>query len=127
MRRCSFIKADGARCERIVGDGSEYCYSHDPSRAEERYRNAKKAGRAGGKGRPKPIEEDLDDLKRQLQTIADGILVGEVLQGQAAVAVQALNAKARVLELQRRWRELGEVEERLDALEHRLAGPRRVS
>jgi hypothetical protein len=29
--------------------------------------------------------------------------------------------------LQRRWRELGEVEERLDALEHRLAGPRRVS
>jgi hypothetical protein len=48
MRRCSFTKADGARCERIVGDGSEYCYSHDPGRAEERYHNAKKAGKTGG-------------------------------------------------------------------------------
>jgi hypothetical protein len=127
MRHCAFIKADGARCERIVGDGSEYCYSHDPGRAEERYRNAKKAGKTGGRGRPKPVGEDLDDLKRQLQTIADGVLDGAVLQGQAAVAVQALNAKARVLELQRRWRELGEVEERLEALEHRLAGPRKAS
>lgn len=37
--------------------------------------------------------------------------------------MQALNALARVLELERRWRELGEVEARLDALEQRLAGP----
>jgi hypothetical protein len=127
MRRCSFIKADGARCERTVSDGFEYCYSHDPGRAEERYRNAQKAGKAGGRGRPKPVDEELVDLKHQLQTIADGVLEGAVPQGQATAAVQALNCLARVLELQRRWKELGEIEERLDALEHRLAGPRRVS
>ncbi len=34
--------------------------------------------------------------------------------------MQALNAKARVLELERRWREIGEVEEKLQDLERRL-------
>jgi hypothetical protein len=120
MSRCSFIRADGARCERTVSDGYEYCYSHNPSRAEERSRNAKKAGKTGGKGRAKPVEQELIDLKHQLQKIADGVLGGAVLQGQATAAVQALNCLARILELQRRWRELGEVEERLDALEQRL-------
>jgi len=58
-------------------------------------------------------------LKRQLQEIADGVLDGAILHGQAAVAVQALNAKARVLELERRWKELGGVE-KLQDLERRL-------
>lgn len=43
------------------------------------------------------------------------------------MAVQALNAKARVLELERRWRELGEVEERLSDLERRLEATGRPS
>jgi len=127
MSRCSFIRADGARCERTASDGYEYCYSHNPSRAEERSRNAKKAGKTGGKGRGKPVEQELIDLKHQLQNIADGVLGGAVLQGQATAAVQALNCLARILELQRRWRELGEVEERLDALEQRLERRRGAS
>jgi hypothetical protein len=120
MSRCSFIKANGARCERTVSDGFAYCYSHDSSRAEERSRSAKKAGKTGGRGRSKPVEQELVDLKRQLQAIADGVLDGAVLQGQATVAVQALNCLARVLELERRWKELGSVEERLAELEQRL-------
>ena len=48
------------------------------------------------------------------------MLDGAILHGQAAVAVQALNAKARVLELEWRWREIGEVEEKLLDLERRL-------
>ena len=126
MSRCSFIGADGARCGRTVSDSKAYCYSHDPGRAEERSRNAKRAGKTGGKGRPKPVDKELIDLKRQLQAIADGVLEGVVLQGQAAVAVQALNAKARALELERRWKEVGEVEEKLLDLERRLETPRRV-
>ena len=55
------------------------------------------------------------------------MLDGTVLHGQAAVAVQALNAKARVLELERRWREIGEVEEKLLELERRLKAPGRAS
>jgi hypothetical protein len=66
-------------------------------------------------------------LKRQLQKIADGVLDGAVPHGQAAVAVQALNAKARVLELERRWREIGEVEEKLSDLERRLKALGRAS
>jgi hypothetical protein len=66
-------------------------------------------------------------LKRQLQRIADGVLDGAILHGQAAVAVQALNAKARVLELERRWKEIGEVEEKLLDLERRLKALGRAS
>ena len=35
MKRCSGIKPNGGRCERIVSTEQEYCYSHDPERAAE--------------------------------------------------------------------------------------------
>lgn len=97
---------------------------------EARAAAASKGGRTGGNGRsgaPSPAGREIGALKRQLQKIADGVLDGVVLHGQAAVAVQALNAKARVLELERRWRELGEVEEKLLELERRLKNPGRAS
>jgi hypothetical protein len=90
---------------------------------------ASKGGRIGGNGRsgnPARAGREISALKRQLQAIVDGVLDGVVLQGQAAVAVQALNAKARVLELERRWKEIGEVEEKLQDLERRLEIPGRV-
>jgi hypothetical protein len=39
MPRCVATKHDGTPCERIVGAAQEYCYSHDPNRADERHRN----------------------------------------------------------------------------------------
>ena len=87
-------------------------------------------GRTGGNGRagaPRLAGREIGALKRQLQKIADGVLDGAVLHGQAAVAVQALNAKARVLKLERRWREIGEVEEKLLDLERRLKALGRAS
>ena len=119
MPRCAGSKPDGTPCERIVGASQRYCYSHDPGRSEERKRNASRAGRS------KPSQE-IVGLKRQLQGIADAVLDGSIQQGRGAVAIQAMNALARVLELERRWRELGEVEARLDVLERRL-DPRRAS
>src|SRR5215204_3750379 len=44
MPRCAGMKRDGGRCAAIV-DGS-FCYQHDPTRADERSRNASKAARS---------------------------------------------------------------------------------
>ena len=130
MNVCTFIKEDGERCKARAQDGYACCYNHREDTKEARRVAASKGGRAGGNGRsgaPARADREIGALKRQLQKIADGVLDGAVLHGQAAVAVQALNAKARVLELERRWKELGEVEEKLIELERRLETPRRMS
>ena len=123
MNRCAFVKADGGRCRVRAQEGYAHCYNHREDTREARAAAASRGGRTGGNGRsgaPSPAGREIGALKRQLQKIADGVLDGAVPHGQAAVAVQALNAKARVLELERRWREIGEVEEKLLDLERRL-------
>jgi hypothetical protein len=130
MNRCAFVKADGGRCRARAQEGYARCYNHREDTREARAAAASKGGRTGGNGRsgaPSPAGREIGALKRQLQKIADGVLDGAVLHGQAAVAVQALHAKARVLELERRWKELGEVEEKLLKLERRLKNPGRAS
>lgn len=37
---CKAIKADGTRCRAGAQEGQDWCYNHDPSRAEERRTNA---------------------------------------------------------------------------------------
>jgi hypothetical protein len=108
--QCAGIKRDGSRCSASVPPGVEHCFNHDPLRREERRRNAARAGRS----RP---NKELVALKGQLQEIADGVLAGDLIPGRAAIAVQALNVKIRALEQERRWRELGELEERIEQLE----------
>jgi hypothetical protein len=49
-------------------------------------------------------------------------LSGELARADAAVVSQVLNVKLRALELERKWKELGELEDRLDALERVLKG-----
>ena len=130
MNRCAFVKADGGRCRARAQEGYDRCYNHREDTREARAAAAARGGRTGGNGRagaPSPAGREVGALKRQLQQIADGVLDGAVLHGQAAVAVQALNAKARVLELERRWQELGEVEEKLLELERRLEALGRAS
>jgi hypothetical protein len=56
-------------------------------------------------------------VKAQLQTLADGVLSGELDKGDAAVISQVLNVYLRALETERRWKELTEMEERMTALE----------
>ena len=122
MDRCAFVKADDGRCRARAQEGYARCYNHRQDTREARAAAASKGGRAGGNGRsgdPRLAGREMGALKRQLQRIADGVLDGAILHGQAAVAVQALNAKARVLELERRWKALGGVE-KLQDLERRL-------
>lgn len=110
MARCAGFKLDGNPCERIVGASQRHCYAHDPARAAERRRNAAKAGRSKS-------SREVEDLKRQLEDLAQGVLSGRVDRGDAAVVTQVLNARARLVELERKIREREELEARLEALE----------
>ena len=110
MRVCPAIKANGERCRGIVGAGNAYCPAHDPAREGARRRAASKAAKS------KP-DAKLKGVKDQLQALADRVLSGELQRADAAVVSQVLNVKLRALELERKWRELGELEDRLEALE----------
>lgn len=114
MHRCAAIKANGERCKADAMSGAEWCYSHHPDRAEQRSRNASRGGKSGGRGRS---NNELGEVKNQLQGLADAILDGRVNRADAAVCGQLLNVKLRALEQERRWREIEELAARLEAVE----------
>ena len=118
MPRCSASKPDGSPCERIVGATQDFCFSHDPSHSEERKRNASKAGKSKS-------NRELRDVRRQLQDITDRVLTGGLDTKRATAATQALQAKIRAVEVERRLEELYEVEEALAELESRTVANRR--
>ena len=112
MPRCPGTKRDGGQCTTIVKPPQTHCYAHDPDRSEERRRNASRAGRSAG-GR------EIRDLKRRISEVIDAVLEGSQDRGRAAVAIQGLNALRGVLELERKVRELDELEARIEELERR--------
>jgi hypothetical protein len=57
------------------------------------------------------------DIKNLLKSLTDDVLSGEVERATAIAANQLLNTALRAIELERKWKELGEIEERLSALE----------
>jgi broad specificity phosphatase PhoE len=117
MPRCPATKRDGGQWTTIVGPEQTYCYQHDPERAEERKRNASRAGKSGGK--------EVRALKRRISEVIEAVLEGSQDRGRAAVAIQGFNVLRGVLELERKIREQEEVLERLAALEQTQEGGRR--
>jgi hypothetical protein len=81
-------------------------------RAEDRRRNASRAGRS----RP---SREIRHLKSRLRDIAEDTLSGALHSRRAAVAVHAYNAVVRALEQERRIAEQEEIMERLERLEAR--------
>jgi hypothetical protein len=110
VARCLGIKRDGGRCTVAVAAGVNWCFNHDPARAEERRRNASRAGKSAG-GR------EIRDLKRRISEVIDGVLEGGQDRGRAAVAIQGFNALRGVLDLELKVKEQAELIERLEALE----------
>ena len=108
MLECLGITQDGRRCRGVAIDGSEWCYAHDPARAEERRRNASKGGKRAGRGRPSPATAELARLQSRFEALADEVLNGGVNRGDACV-IGLLKA-----------REQEELIERLETLEEAL-------
>jgi len=98
--------------------GSEWCFNHHPDYATERKRNASKGGKRGGRGRPaRSGAEGLQDIKDLLQRLTADMLSGDVTREVAIAANQLLNTSLRALELERKWKEIEELEGRLEAVE----------
>ena len=119
MPRCAGIKRDGGRCTVVVGVGHTHCYSHDPTRADERKRNASRGGKSKAAG-----GGELADLKKQAKDLAADVLEGNVETSKAAVANQIYNTLIRAIEQERKNLETGELAERLEAMEEVLKGRR---
>jgi hypothetical protein len=119
MAVCRATKANGESCRAPATGPHGYCWAHDPANAEQRSRMASKAARS------KPSRE-LSGLKAQLVDLTKDVLSGEIETGRAAVANQLINTLIRAIEQERKMRELGELAERLEALEEVLRGRRKV-
>src|ERR671915_157412 len=119
MAVCRATKANGEPCRAPATGPHGYCGAHDPNNAEQRSRMASKAARS------KPSRE-LIRLKAQLVDLTKDVLAGEIETGRAAVANQLINTLVRVIEQERKMRELGELAERLEALEEVLRGRRKA-
>ena len=123
MSVCAAIKPDGARCKARAMKGSQWCFNHHPDHSEERRWNASKGGKRGGRGRPAGSgAEGLQDIKDLLKSLTDEVLSGDVERATAIAANQLLNTSLRAIELERRWKEIEELESRLEALESVLKG-----
>jgi len=114
-RVCAGYKPDGEPCQRIVSPSQRYCYSHSPERASERKINASKAGKSKSGRR-------VRDLDTQLAKLYEDTLAGGVDRGVAAVLCQIVYGRTRLLEAERRIREVEEIEKRLEAIEARERG-----
>ncbi len=67
-------------------------------------------------GKSKPSAE-IRTVKSDLKTLIKNVLSGSVGKGEAAVAIQGYNALTRTIELERKVRELDDLEARLEELE----------
>lgn len=124
-RKCRGKRADGDPCHAAVASGSDYCFFHDPDRAEER-REAQALG--GSRNRMKTLATDApdvtvgtcEDVVRLLAKTINQVRRGEIDPRVANAVGYLANVLIRALEQ-------GEIEARLAALEAALAAPRPAS
>jgi hypothetical protein len=112
MSTCTGTRADGYPCTADASEGSEFCWRHDPARAEDRKRNASKGGQAGGRGRGGAAARirEVERLKEELNQVTRALMSGELSGRAGDVAVKAINSRLRAIELDKKLRD--EEEER---------------
>jgi hypothetical protein len=91
LAQCNRIKADGTRCKAVAMDSSGLCYSHSPTTADKRQRNASKGGRTGGRGRAKPGKGDIKEVKGWLLSLAADVKEGRLEARDGTAVSQILN------------------------------------
>ena len=117
MARCAGTKRNGSPCAVSVPVEQEYCWWHSPVNAEARQQAASRGGRA----KSNPLARSLHS---QLEKLAGDVASGELAPYKAAVIVQVVNARIRLVEVERRVTEQEELLERLERLERARSGGR---
>jgi hypothetical protein len=113
--QCGAITREGGRCTAAVSPGAEWCFNHDPARADERKRNARRAGKARGGG------SELKDIKREIRAVIGGVLSEKVDKGVGAVALQGFNTLLRAVEIQQKA-DLDELAAEVEDLKRGISG-----
>jgi hypothetical protein len=111
--RCLAITREGQPCQGLVRAGNDTCPAHDPTRQEARRRAASKAGRS----RP---GRELTEVKRDIRDVVDAVRNGSIESRVGAVVHQGYNTLLKTLDVERRWYETDQLEERLEELETAL-------
>ena|SRR5215207_874026 len=114
---CPGVTRRNSPCTQSVEGAQTYCHHHDPERSRERSRSASRAAKA----KSNPL---MRSLHKQLEKIAQDVASGELVPYRAAVIVQALNARIRLAEVERRVAEQEELLARLEMLERARGGGR---
>jgi hypothetical protein len=112
---CAGIKRNGSRCTVIVNGSQTYCYQHDPARSEDR----KRAASRGGRGKASKLSKTLHEL---LEDLTERVVTGKLETSRGAVANQLIGTRIRLLDYERRLKEVEELEARLEALEQAAEG-----
>jgi hypothetical protein len=119
-KRCKATTTTGAPCQAWAGNGSEYCFTHDPAQAERRAQARKLGGynRRAAHGGANPA-----GLPGQVRSMADVLTVLDYTL-QECLALENSIARTRALiSLATGYIEAiktGEFEKRLEALEGRV-------
>jgi hypothetical protein len=112
---CAGTRRDGLPCVSSAAEGSDYCYRHDPERADERRRNAAKGGvaRAGAGSKLEQVER----IRRDMRAVAGSVLEGKVSSRAGDTIIKALNGELRALTELHKMQDVVNLERRLDELE----------
>jgi hypothetical protein len=120
MPHCKQTKEDGTPCQTNAMAGSDYCFFHDPAKADER----EAARRAGGSvGKTAVLPSDTPDVP--LSSVADviallGRTVNQVRRGQ--IDPKVANAIGYLTGTLLRALEQGDIEKRVAELEALVKG-----
>ena len=123
-RKCKAKRRDGSPCPNAAGE-SGYCFTHDPARGRERA----EARKRGGERRRVPHVADSSAVKTPIRDVPgvmallDVAAIDTLAQENSAQRTKALVAVALAYF---RGLEVGEIEQRLEAIEQALkaGGPK---
>jgi hypothetical protein len=112
-KQCTFIKPGGERCKGVAVRGSTLCAAHHPDYRERRRAGARRGGKARGAG-------ELIEIKSEIRNVIEAVQEMKLNRGVGAVVFQGFNTLLRAVEVERKVREVDELEERIVAMERRL-------
>ena len=113
MARCTSIKRGRERCKGVAVRGSTLCAAHHPDYQERRRAGARRGGKARGVG-------ELAEIKSEIRAIIGAVIGGRISRSVGGVAFQGYNTLLRAVEVERKVRELDDLEGRLETLEQRI-------
>ena len=119
MANCHGKNSRGEPCKMAAVKGDRYCFNHSPGKAQERARARKR----GGEARHTPHAGELGSIPADIATIEDARQLLNYVMAELLVmdnGIQRARALIALFEAFTRSFEIGELEERIAALEERI-------